>query len=133
MSRSTVTYSCRWCGRDYSVFHTYNCCGEKCAREWAAANPRSAQLEREKMQQTAEMNEGCARAFTKGVTSVMIFAAVAFCIVVGYFLLNAPTDKKTKLSMNDIYCRYCEKNLSKSIHKGYCAESPNREHEWLKR
>ena len=30
---------CRWCGREYPGENFYKVCGEKCKREWLAANP----------------------------------------------------------------------------------------------
>ena len=143
MSRSTFTYTCRWCGREYPDHRTYNCCGEKCAREWAAENPIQAQLEREKMQQTAEMNEGCGRAISKGITSIMIFAGVALCIAVAYSILFEPTDrkstgssdvrsvldgntanKKSKVEVYDWSCKYCGKQMTSENISGKCFSAP---------
>ena len=39
MSNQRKRKPCHWCGREYTGSGNYGCCGEKCYREWIAANP----------------------------------------------------------------------------------------------
>ncbi len=82
---NTRTYKCRWCGQSYSGDWNYDCCGEKCFREWEAASPEKVrQVLEETEAARAAVNKGCGEPLLKFVSAMwwLLLAAVAImCIV----------------------------------------------------
>ena len=75
---SNTTYrKCRWCGQTYSGNWNYDCCGEKCFREWTAANPNGVQEADAAIEAQKEHLKGCGKTLLQMLAVILIGGGVA--------------------------------------------------------